>query len=299
MKIGYFITQSIKGLWRNGVMSFASIMVLMSCLVVIGGFSLIVVNVDENLEQIGLMNEIVVYAHTDPKPDEATLTALEQTIRSLDNVASVRHVTPEEGLQGLEKLFQDQSSSDETLFDIYQGERNPLSHSYVITYKSNDEVTNLTYQLNNMEDVRKVSNKVDIAMKIETLKDGIILIFVWFLIILFVVSLFVIINTIKQAVYSRRTEIIVMRYVGATNWFISLPFVFEGIFIGIIAAIIAFFIESYVYASMERMVTTELQMISILQFKDINVYIAMAFLAIGVCTGIVGSCISLTRYLKS
>jgi Cell division protein len=297
MKIGYFITQSIKGLWRNGVMSFASIMVLMSCLVVIGGFSLIVVNVDVNLEQIGLMNEIAVFTHREINDPEA-LAEIEQQIRSLDNVASVRHVTPEEGLKNVSKLFVD-PNGENTLFENQQGENNPLSHSFIITYKSNDEVSNLTYQLNNMDSLKKVTNKVDIAMKIETLKDGIILIFVWFLAILFIVSLFVIINTIKQAVYSRRTEIIVMRYVGATNWFISLPFVFEGIFIGIIAAIFAFIVESYVYAQIVKMVTTELQMLSILQLKDINIYIAMAFLAIGICTGIIGSCISLTRYLKS
>lgn len=295
MKIGYFISQSIKGLWRNGVMSFASIMVLMSCLVVIGGFSLIVINVDINLEQLGLMNEIAVFTDFELKGDDEALAGIENQIRSLENVASVKHVTPEQGLANLSTEF---FGDNQELLEEYR-ENNPLSDSYIITYKSNEDVTNLIYQLNQIEGIRRINDRHDLATKMENLKNGIMLVFIWFLIILFVVSLFVIINTIKLAVYSRRNEISVMRYVGATNWFITLPFVFEGIIIGIIAAFAAFFVEWYVYISIERMIITELQMIKLLSFSNINTYVLMGFIAIGICTGIIGSCISLGKYMKS
>lgn len=295
MKIGYFISQSIKGLWRNGVMSFASIMVLMSCLVVIGGFSLIVINVDINLEQLGLMNEIAVFTDFELKGDDEALAGIENQIRSLENVASVKHVTPEQGLANLSTEF---FGDNQELLEEYR-ESNPLSDSYIITYKSNEDVTNLIYQLNQIEGIRRINDRHDLATKMENLKNGIMLVFIWFLIILFVVSLFVIINTIKLAVYSRRNEISVMRYVGATNWFITLPFIFEGIIIGIIAAIAAFFVEWYVYISIERMIITELQMIKLLSFSNINTYVLMGFIAVGICTGIIGSCISLGKYMKS
>ena len=89
-----------------------------------------------------------------------------------------------------------------------------------------------------------------------------------------------------------------MRYIGATNWFISLPFVFEGIIIGLIASVIAYFIEWYVYSYVEGMVVTDLQMISIVSFDSIKLYLLIAFVAIGIITGTLGSCISLSRYLK-
>lgn len=296
MKIGYFISQSIKSLWRNGVMSFASIMVLMSCLVVIGGFSLIVINVDYNLEQLGLLNEIAVFTERKLAGNEEALADIERQIRALDNVASVIHVTPEEGLADLgPEWFGDNME----LLEEYKGEKNPLSDSFKITYKDNTGVANLTYQLRQIEGVKKVADRLDLAMKLESLKKGIMLIFVWFLVILLVVSLFVIINTIKLAVYSRRHEITVMRYVGATSWFITLPFVFEGIIIGIIASGIAYLVEWYVYLAIEKMVVTELAMISIYRFSNINIALLMGFFAVGICTSIIGSCISLGKYLKS
>ena len=89
-----------------------------------------------------------------------------------------------------------------------------------------------------------------------------------------------------------------MRYVGATGWFIMLPFIFEGMIIGILSSAIAYFIEWYVYSYIEGMVISELQMITILQFSDISNYVIWGFLAIGIFTGIVGSVISLARYLK-
>lgn len=104
------------------------------------------------------------------------------------------------------------------------------------------------------------------------------LVFVWFLIILAVVSIFIIINTIKLSVFSRRNEISIMRYVGATGWFISLPFVFEGIIIGLFASVCAYFIEWYIYSYIETLVMTDLQMITIMQFSSIGNIVLWGFI---------------------
>ena len=124
------------------------------------------------------------------------------------------------------------------------------------------------------------------------------LVFVWFLVILGVVSIFIIINTIKLSVFSRRNEISIMQYVGATGWFISLPYIIEGAIIGLVSSVAAYFIEWYIYSYIEEMVITDLQMISILQFSDIRGYVFWGFLGLGVVLGVVGSLISLARYLK-
>ena len=131
------------------------------------------------------------------------------------------------------------------------------------------------------------------------MKSGVMVIFVWFLVVLGVVSVFIIINTIKLSVFSRRNEISIMRYVGATGTFISLPFIIEGIIIGLVSSVIGYFIEMYVYSYVTKMVDSEIgQIISVYPFDDIKLYVLFGFLGVGIVTGIIGSVISLGRYLK-
>ena len=285
----YFIGQAFSGLWRNGVMSFASIAVLMSCLVVIGGFSLIVTNIDVNLEQFGNLNEIVVFCDTEATEEE--IVSVGEQIGKLDNIASIRRITKAEGLA--------QMKAEYDVYDDVSEENNPLPDCYEITYIDTEKVGELDYQLHQIDGILKVNNRLDLATSIESVKSGVMLIFVWFLAILSVVSVFIIINTIKLSVFARRHEITVMRYVGATSWFITLPFIFEGIIIGLLSSGIAYFAEWYIYSYIETMVLSDLQMITILTFEEIKNTVLFGFMGLGVVAGIIGSSISLSKYLKS
>ena len=111
--------------------------------------------------------------------------------------------------------------------------------------------------------------------------------------------MFVIINTIKLSVFSRRNEISIMRYVGATGYFITMPFLLEGIIIGLFASTAAFFIERYFYFYVEKMVMSDLQMITMVAFDSVQLPLLYGFLGVGVLAGIVGSSISLGKYLKA
>ena len=286
--IFYFIGQALSGLWRNGVMSIASIAVLMSCLVIIGGFTVLVMTIDVNLEQIALINEIVVYCDKDATEEE--IVSVGDQIRKLDNIDKVTRITKAEGLA--------QMKADNEVYKDVTEEDNPLPDKYVINYSDTEKVPSLTYQLNQIEGIQKVNDRLDLAAKIENVKSAVMLVFVWFLAILAVVSVFIIINTIKLSVFARRNEISIMRYVGATGWFISLPFVIEGIIIGLFASISAYFIEWYIYSYIETMFTTDLQMITIMQFSEISNLLLYGFLVVGVITGIIGSSISLSKYLR-
>ena len=285
----YFIGQAFRGLWRNGVMTFASIAVLMSCLVVIGGFSLLVYNIDVNLEQFGLMNDLVVLLDYDLSEEE--IVAIGDQLSKLDNLESIKRVTKSEGLAFMKEKYE--------VYDDVTEEENPLSDKYDLTYLSTEKVPEMKYQINQIEGVRKVNDRLDLATTIESFKSGIMMIFVWFLIILAVVSVFIIVNTIKLSVFARRHEISVMRYVGATGWFITLPFLIEGIVIGLLASAAAFFVEWYFYGYIETMVMSDLQMITIVTFNELKKYVLIGFGALGIFTGIVGSSISLGKYLKS
>ena len=293
-KLSYFIGQAVKSLWRNGVMSFASIAVLMSCLVVMGGFALLVMNIDTNLEEINLMNQIVVFCY--PDATEEQIVEIENQIKALDNVESVERVTKADALQHMK----DNSAEYEDLYDDITEENNPLSDSFNITYVTEEGVSTLQYELSTqIGGIRKVNARIDLANQIAKFKSGIQFVFIWFLAILFVVSIFIIINTIKLAVHARRHEISVMRYVGATGWFITLPFIFEGVIIGLFSSGIAFFVEKFAYGYIERSVMSDLEMFRMIPFSELNFKVLIGFVAVGVITGIVGSCISISKYLKS
>ncbi len=385
----YFLGQSVKGLWRNGVMSMASITVLLSCLVVMGSFSLLVYNINYNVEQIGTLNEIKLFVDTalsasadsgsdsnddtngadttadatdtditagdvtyaEPTPESEALTAelnekiaalgafktfeetgtlmqeiasglqtLAQTgvdtssvqnwytqlqtritglgeirdkLQSLDNVASVTLVTKQSAFEQQREKYADYQE----LFDSLS--ENPYPDAFVITYQDNASISSLEYQLNHLDErIYKVSSDTSVAETIEGLKNIVVMIFSWFLAILFIVSLFVIINTIKLAVFSRRQEISIMRYVGATNWFITVPFLFEGIIIGLLSSGFAFLMQYYIYSYIARMIVG-FPILTVIPFSSVSGYVALSFVGVGVLTGIIGSSFSLHRYMRA
>ena len=302
--IGYFISQALKGMWRNRVMTVTSILVLMCCLVVMGIFAILLVNINYNLEDVTFANEIVVFMEYDATDEDAQ--RVKQKISELDElgVASVTHINKEEALLQMKESYGEEYSD---MFDIIEDE-NPLSHSFVVVVDDFSRGVELQFALENLdESVRKVSNRIDIARQFEVAKKNVTYAFGVFLVVLLAVCLFVILNTVSLAVYARRDEIIVMRYVGASRWFVATPFVLEGVFIGAIAGAGAYLIEEKVYEYITSMVTGELGFIRLVDFYSaldgssmltLDKQVLLAFLSIGVMTGIVGSLLSLRKRIE-
>jgi len=290
--IKYAFSEAFRGLWRNGVMSFASIAVLMSCLVVIGAFSLLVLNINDNLDKLGDLTQIVAFADRDL--DESGLKALEAQIKDLNNVTKVKRVTKEQALEDLREQAKEKGDA----YDYITEENNPLSDEFIISYDDVSSAVDLDYALNHMEGITKVNNRLDLASTLESFRSGVLFVFMWFLIVLIVVSVFIIVNTIKLAVDARKNEITVMRYVGATGMFITMPFLIEGVIIGLLASIIGYFIEYYAYYYIEEEVATELRMITFVSFSDVWQFVLLGFIGVGIMTGIVGSMLSLRKYMK-
>lgn len=289
----YFLGQAFKSLWRNSVMTIASILILASCLIVLGSFALLVADINLNLGEMGLMNEIAIYLNTDLNDEQ--IEEIDRTLRGMDNVDTVTFISKEEGLEEMRQDYAEYSD----LFVIAEGEANPLPDMYYITYKDIAKATTLEYQLSEIEGISKVIFHLDLAMQIDSFKSGMTLVFTWFLVLLFVVSIFVIINTIKIAVHSRRNEINVMRYIGATRTFIVTPFILEGAIIGLFSGAIAYFVEWYLYTYIEQIVVSEIRMLEVYLFSDVWQYVLAGFLLIGTVTGAIGSSISLRRNLNA
>ena len=290
----FFLKQALVSLWRNGVMSTASVAVLMSCLVVLGAFVLLVANLNSNLDNIAKLNVIMVFCDYELTDEEAE--QVEVQINKLPNVDKCKHITKDESLQKMKE-----ESKNPAVYDDMSGENNPLCESFEVTYADDNEtkVFDLEAKLKKIEGVREINSVYQTAKAIDNFKNGVMLVFAWFLVILFVVSVFVIINTIKQSVHARRHEITVMRYVGATNTFITMPFVFEGIIIGGVASVIAFLLEMFLYNYVGKTALGSVSFVSIIDTKAVAIPLLCGFIAVGVITGIIGSSASLRKYLKS
>ncbi len=290
-KLSYYVGQAFQGIFRNGVMSVASIAVLMSCLIVLSCFGLLVANINVNLDNLGLMNEIVVFLDYDLTEEQ--IVGIESQILAIDHIGEVDRVTADEGLT----IMQDKAGDYGYLYEEYRDD-NPLSDAFKITYVDSEKITSITYSLRQIEGVRETKDQIDLANMITSFKNGVTVIFVWFLAVLFVITIFVIINTVKLSVYSRKSEIGIMRYMGATGWFISFPFVLEGAFIGVIAALPAFFAEYGLYNYTVKAMDGALEMLSFIPVTDVSSILLFGSLAIGVFTGVLGSTISLSKYTR-
>lgn len=288
----YFLGQAFSGLWRNGVMSFASIAVLMSCLVVLGSFTLLVANINVNLEELGLMNEIMVFL--DYELPEEKIVEVERQIKLIPHIGEVTRITAEEGLQSMIE----KAGENGDLYAAYKDD-NPLSDKFIITYVDGEYLTSIEYNLHEIEEVRLVKDQRDLAGTMQSLKNGVMFIFTWFLVVLFVVSVFVIINTVKLSVYSRKSEISIMRYVGATGFFISLPFVIEGALIGLSASMIAYIVEGFLYDYVTKSMSSLVDIVRVLPMSDVRAAVFFGFAVVGILTGIIGSTISLSKYTKN
>lgn len=292
-RLGDALLQALQGMLRNGLLTFVSIFVLISCLLFIGSFALISENIDYNLEDITDLNEIEVFLEYDA--DAATAARIGDTIRALDNVESVRYVSKEEGLLEVADDFAEYAY---LLADITP-EENPLSDCYRITYADNARATTLDYELKQIEGVRKVNSRLDLAATIGSLQSGISVVFIWFAVLCGVVSLFVIINTIKLSVYARREEIAIMRYIGAGRAYIAAPFVLEGVLIGAIGAGVAYLLEKLIYSGLSGFVLSEIGFVKMYSYAAMTPMLLTIFFAISLFCGIVGSIVSLGRYVEA
>ena len=291
----YFLELALKSIWNNIGMALASLFVLASCLVVLGTCFLILMNINVNLEKFGSLNQIVVYCEYDA--DAEDIAALEQRLGTLQNVVSVTHVTKE---AAFESFLEEYYSAKEILSEIYKNGDQPLSDSFNVLYADNNYVGELMYNIAAIDGVRKVSNRADLAIKFENFKTGVTWIFLSFFIILFITGFFVIVNTIKMSLHSRRYDIVVMKYIGATNAFILSPFILEGVIHGIIAASVASVALHGLYGS--AIDATANVFGSIIEIVSINSYafvIWLVFLFVGVLCGLLGSIFSLSKNLNA
>lgn len=294
---GYLVKEGFRNIYQNRIISIAAIGVLMACLLLVGSSMLFTMNVNELVGYFESQNEILVYLLDDAEGDE--LTEITEELKNMPNVDSVEFISREDGLID----WMDELGDDGTLLE-WLIEDNPLQNSFRITVKDlseMDETIDLIYDIGGVDTI-SASNEV--AKAVTGLKQAVQWGGMAVVILLAAVSLSIISNTIRITIFNRRKEISIMKYVGATDAFIRLPFLSEGILLGIISATLSFFIlwggyEALIYwLGNSALIWAELVLGQLIDFIDVAPKIYLCFLAAGVGIGGFGSVLFVGKYIK-
>lgn len=290
----YLIKEGFRNTWTNRMMSIASICVLLSCLVLIGSASMLFLNINSVVERVEQENVIMVFIEN--KTEDSAVTSMGDKLKAINNIERVEFVPKEEAwaeqLETMEKAqaqFFTQISSDI-----------PLPDAYKVTVKDLSQFTQTVSEIEKLDNIETVRQNTDVAKKLETISHGVTIMAIGIISVLFVISLFIISNTIKITVYSRRLEISIMKSVGATNSFVRLPFVVEGMVLGVVSALVSLGIVWGVYEAAIRYFKDLLSSIGLiaLNFTDYAIYMLLVFLLIGIISGVGGSLITMGKYLR-
>ena len=286
----YLLKQGVKNIFTHGFMSFASITIIIACLLIMGSFSLLTLNIDAMIDEMQNQNNVLAYI--DESLSESEARALESKILAVDNVATAEFVTREEAMENFE------SDYDENLFENI--DPTVFRHRFVITLDDLSLMKETQAALRNVKGVASVTAHVDYAEKFISFRNIVSIVSLILIVILIIVSLFIMTNTIKLATFGRREEIAIMKMVGATNAFIRLPFVIEGLVLGAVGGGIAYLLQWGLYSVLTDKIMSGMAsgIIDVLPFSAVALPVLIVFLAVGILVGVFGGLKAIRNYLK-
>ena len=288
--LGYLIKEGFKGIFKHGFMSFASVTIIMACLIIMGVFTLLGLNINRVIADLEAQNEIVAFIDESYTTEQAK--AVEQRLLRVDNVSAVEFVSRSEAMVDFKADY------DQGLFE--EIDESVFRDRYII-HVSDIELTATTQKkLMNVEGVAKVNAHLKYAEGFIKVRNIVNLISAVLVSILAIISVFIMSNTIKLATFTRREEIAIMKMVGATNMFIRLPFIIEGLLLGILGGGLAF---GCVWGLYELTCQSLLNgfiggIIDIVPFSVVMLPLLAVFMGIGVFVGAFGGNIAIRSYLK-
>ncbi len=289
--IGYLLKEGFRGIFTHGFMSFAAVCVTVACLLIVGSFSILVYNVNIMVDDLNKTNEIMVYVDTELADAEAR--SIGTKINRIANVHNATFVSREEAL---EKFIADHQEDE--AFSGVQAE--DLRHRYVVVLVDNELMDETCGEIRSITGVADISAAYELAEGFTTLQDVLQIASVAVISILLVVSLLIISNTVKLAMYDRKDEIAIMKMVGATNGFIRTPFMVEGFALGMLGAGVAFGLEWLLYDALIAKVgeVDSLNLFSFVPFDELLIPMIITFGACGLFVGILGSWTSIRKFMN-
>ena len=288
---GYYLSEGFHSIFTHGFMSFAAVCMIVACLLIMGSFTLLAVNLDQLLGSFEAENEFLAYIDENYTTEEAQ--ALQTKIESIPNVKQTIFVTREEALQEYKE-----GRADNSLLD--QMPASALRDRYRIHVEDIEQMSSTVEAVKGIEGVANVRAAIDIAngfVLARNIATGVAVILVG---ILLIVSLFIISNTIRLATFYRREEIAIMKMCGATDAFIRWPFVVEGMILGLLGAVLAFLAQWGVYEVAVKLIVQNngLSPMVMLPYGEMAPNILGAFCVTGFVIGVGGSLLAIRKFLQ-
>ena len=287
---GYLIKEGVRGIFLHGFMSFAAVCVTVACLLIVGSFSILMYNVNLMVEELNKTNELMVYI--DSELPDAQAKSVGTKINQIENVLIAKYVSREDAL----KAFVEDMGGNSAFGGVVAED---LRHRFVVTLEDNALMEETYTQVQQIPGVVYISAEFEMAEGFITLQNVLRIASLAVIVVLLVVSLLIISNTVKLAMYDRRDEIAIMKMVGATNGFIRLPFVVEGFALGMMGAVIAFALEWVMYDALVLKIeeVDTLRLFQFVPFDELLVPMVATFVAAGLFVGIVGSWTSIRKFM--
>ncbi|MCR5122196.1 MAG: permease-like cell division protein FtsX [Ruminococcus sp.] len=293
----YLVGQGLKSIWRNRMMSFASFCIILVSLLMVGMSVLTTINLNRIIDGIEEQSEAAVTIKDDIT--EQQRSELENKIKGLPNVATVTFYSKDEAWQSMKE---DMSDEQQDLFRY--ADENPLPDTFRVTVKDIRIMADTSLQIGTFDYVDSVKSPTQFADVLVSIKNILMIIMTAVIAALIVVCLIIISNTTRASVFARRKEINIMKYVGATNTFIRIPFFIEGMVVGVFAAGAALMLTKFAYEGVYGIFKNDMSLWSILgvdnlyPFSKMAMRVTVAYLVSGAFIGAVGTSISASKHLK-
>ena len=291
-RFGYYWKEGFRNIFKHGFMSLAAVLIMIACLILTGTVTLIAYNIDLSITDLQQSNEIVVWIDDSLSTREAR--ALGSQFNRIDNIATIEFVDRDEALED----YRLQLGEDANILDEYNSDNNPLRNSFVFTMKDPSLAEDTIAQIEAVEgadDVRADEAVISRLMQIQNVFNIVALAMV---VGLAVISIFIISNTVKLAMFARREEISIQKIVGATNWFIRWPFVIEGMVLGLLAGGLAFLAQWGLYTELHGIVSGVIPYFQIVPFESVRWLVLGVYCGAGVLFGIGGSVTSIRKFMN-
>lgn len=288
---GYHITEGIKSIYRNRMMSIASISTVMASLLILGVFYITMSNVNYMMKKVGSEVEIKVFLKNNITVEQKS--KIEAQAKTSGGVTSVIFESKEQALENFKNQLGDNK-------DLVEGidPNKVMPESYIIKLKGPEYVDGVVQNIKALQGVDEIKDGRQFVDKLIKITNFIKTIGIVLMLILLFVAVFLISNTIKLTVIARRREISIMKYIGATNWFIRWPFVIEGVFLGLLGALISGAVVGYGYNLAVEAVAKNFVIVNLMNPADIIPYMVLMFIVVGVGLGFAGSAVSMRKFLN-
>ncbi|MEG1632497.1 MAG: permease-like cell division protein FtsX [Oscillospiraceae bacterium] len=289
-RLGYLIGSGFKGIFSHGLMSFATVTIILACLIIMGSFSLVVVNINSVIDNMEQDNEVIAYVDESLSQEEAK--GLQASIEDVANIYSADFVTREAAMKDFEADYEQ---------DMFNNlDSSTFRDRYVIHLTDIGIMAETKTALEGVPGIADVKAHLEYASGFVTARNIVSVVSLILIVILMVVSFFIMTNTIKLATFTRREEIGIMKMVGASNGFIRGPFVVEGLTLGLLGGGLAFLAEWGVYALVCNKIVTGVAgaLVEVVPFSAVMWPMLIAYLAVGILVGAVGGVTAIRNYLK-